>query len=188
MQQSNTESVSIKPTELSSVISSMISLHTIIKEKRLELKKVNEAYKAISVRAKEHMRSTDIQYIDMGGHQIQTYKRERESPMNADFIVDGCKQFFKSHNLQSLAETPDVFSRLITEFLFKLKKDKHNATEIWTITIRNIKQKQKKVQEKKSKQCESIINNNGTPIASKPVQSSINNTKKQCLKKQRVQL
>jgi hypothetical protein len=147
MDKPDDDTKSLSNEELRQLVDSMISMSTIMKAKKEELKRINTCYKQVSVRVKGHMRLNELKFVDMRGFQVHTYNRIRQSSMNHDFICDGLTQFFQD-NKDSMVSI-DCTAKAATAFLLKRKKDNVDGTEVWTTTLRNIMKKREKQSRKR---------------------------------------
>jgi hypothetical protein len=133
----NPDAKSLSNEELRQLVDSMISMSTIIKAKKEESKHLSACYKQVSLRIKDHMRLHELKFIDMHGFQVHTYNRIRQSSMNHEFICGGLLAFLQENKVTK----NDDIAKAAAEFLLKRKKDNVGGTEVWTITLRNIKKK-----------------------------------------------
>jgi hypothetical protein len=147
MLKADTDTKSLSNEELRQLVDSMISMSTIIKAKKEESKILSTCYKQVSLRVKGHMRLHELKFIDMHGFQIHTYSRIRQSSMNHEFICGGLLAFLNENKVTDNDDT----AKAAAEFLLKRKKDNVDGTEVWTITLRNIKKK-RETQSRKRKE------------------------------------
>jgi hypothetical protein len=134
------ESMSEVPPEMTvtnnvlrALVQTMIDLQPLIKEKKDDLKKLNKAYKTVQERVKNHMKDSDLRFIDMPSHQVHTYSRIRAPAMNTEFISDGLKEYFLENNIKRGAHEKAA------AFLTERRKDKVGGSEVWSITMRALK-------------------------------------------------
>jgi hypothetical protein len=118
--------------EFRDLVKTMVRLSALAKTQRADLAKVTKAYKVVSERVKLHMQGTSIKYVDLPEHQIHTYERLREPPMNPAFIAEGLKQFFADTKIKVTADVADAAAA----FLKQRKKEKVGGTSVWTTTLR----------------------------------------------------
>jgi hypothetical protein len=130
---SEQNSTVIAPEDLIVLSETMVDLSLSIKQKKAELKKLSVTYKGISERVKEHMKTEQLKYIGCKGMQIHTYSRLREAPMDEQFIHKGLKEFYIKSNMGSQVTQATEKAAV---FLCKRKKEKVDAKEVWTITLR----------------------------------------------------
>jgi hypothetical protein len=140
------ETKEISSEQLHDMVDSMVSLHTLLKEKKEEVKKINATYKSISERVKAHMIVNELKFIDLRGFQVHTYSRKREAAMNEDFLNGGLQAFFEQENIPVDA---GMASSRAASYLLKRKKDKVDGTNVWTMTLRDISKKKVRLNKRK---------------------------------------
>ena len=146
---------------LQQMISTMISLSALLNEKKGDVKKVNNVYKQMAEKVKRHMVANKLKYVDLEGHQVHTYSRVRESPMNSDFISDGLTDFFTDTKIKSFTN-PRHIAAQAAAYLVARKKDKIDGKETWTTTLRNISKKRMKA--KQQRENERLVDDEGLAV------------------------
>jgi hypothetical protein len=129
---SETDIGTLSENELHDLVKTMVRLGSLAKTQAADLSKVRKAYKVVSERVKLHMQGSSIKFVDLPDHQIHTYERIRESPMNPAFIAEGLKQFFEN----TKTKVDPSFADAAAAFLKQRKKDKVGGTSVWTTTMR----------------------------------------------------
>lgn len=138
----------VLPNEtLAQYVKAMIELHTLIKEKNKDVKKLKTEYNKMSTAVKGHMRKQELMYVDMAGHQVHTYSRTREPTMNQTFIAEQLSDFFATGKYKTMSA--DRLSVAVAEYLQDRKKEKVGGKKVWTTTLRNISAKRAKAKAKR---------------------------------------
>ena len=152
---------SLSNEELHKMISSMIAISELQRGKKEEVKKVNAVYKAMADRVKDHMVQHKLQYVDLEGHQVHTYSRVRESPMNAEFITDGLADFLRDTKFKNFSNHKEIAEQAAA-YLVTRKKDKIDGSATWTTTLRNISKK--RTSAKRAREQARLLNDEGLAV------------------------
>ena len=136
--------------ELKQLVGNMIALNTMMKTKQAEIKKIKDAYTAISTKVKEYSRQEELKFIDHQGHQVHVYNHVREPSINASYLQDRLKEYFSDH------KSTNADAETAAEYIMKKKKEKEGGTDTWSITLRKIRAK-KPTKRKASESQENLV-------------------------------
>lgn len=121
--------------ELKQLVRSTIQLSELLKDKRKEMKRIRDTYKAVCDRIKAHASSNNVSYIDMAGYQLRVYSQAREPALNEAFLKDNLQEFFTSsgHNANS-----SVASDAAT-YVMQRKKAKIGGKQNLVLALKKVK-------------------------------------------------
>jgi len=120
--------------ELKQLVRSTIQLSELLKDKRKEMKRIRDTYKAVCDRIKAHASSNNVSYIDMAGYQLRVYSQAREPALNEAFLKDNLREFFTASGSANSSVASDAAT-----YVMQRKKAKIGGKQNLVLALKKIK-------------------------------------------------